>query len=253
MQLCDVIRQHGFATRLNELIGSVGSLKHATEVTQVLFDIAQLLHCNGAVFASFARDDDSFQTHNYFVACDAYWCNRYINERWYMNDPALVYANIHSEPIAGDDLNFRTSGQRKFRDESREAGFRSIAIVPAHSAAGRSRMGVLYLTSADETYFTAQTIPLAKMYLRAVAAEMLDWWMNKVRSQLLQQVAATPSELNLLRLTHLGHSTKEIARLVDMKPSVLDQKFSRLAMRFNVSSRVAAAELAYENGLWDGT
>ena len=253
MQLSEVIREPGFAIRLNELIAKVALLKHASEVTQVLLEFVRLLKCNGAVFASFARDDDSFQTHNYFVACDAYWCNRYIKERWYMNDPALVYANVHSEPIAGDDLHFRTGGQRKFREEAREARFRSIAIVPAHSAAGRTRMGVLYLTSADETFFTAQTIPLAKMYLRAIAAEMLDWWMNKVRSQLLQQVAATPNELNLLRLTHLGHSTKEIARLVDMKPSVLDQKFSRLAMRFNVSGRVAAAQLAFENGLWDNT
>lgn len=110
-------------------------------------------------------------------------------------------------------------------------------------------MGVLYMTSADPEFFTKATIPIAKMFLRALAAEMLGWWINKVRTDLLRETDLKPEEIDLIKLVHQGHKTKEIARMTKVSPAAVDQRISRIAMRLNAPNRSIAAKLAFENGL----
>lgn len=238
-----------FARELGVQIDRIAASAHASEVTRVLEDIARLLFCNAAVYASFAKEDDSFESYRYVASCPAQWCSLYVSRRWFVIDPYLRYAQIHCEPIAGDDVQLRTEGQRQFREHARQQGFKSIAIVPTHTANGRSRMGLLYLASEDPTYFTSASISAARMFLRSIAAETLEWWVRKVRREIRQRMVVRGDELDLLRLVHQGFSTKEIARIYDVKPAAIDQRFARIALRINAPSRVAAARIAYDNGL----
>ena len=119
-QLKEIVLDSAFVVRFNDMIGRVASLQCTSAVTEVLYEVVALMKCNGAVFMSFARQDDSFQSYRYFVACPQFWCNQYVSERWFMIDPALVYAQLHSEPIAGDDIPLSTEGQRIFRQRAYE-------------------------------------------------------------------------------------------------------------------------------------
>jgi hypothetical protein len=162
-----VVGEPGFAARLSSQMERIAASVHPSEVTSVVEDISRSLCCNGAVFASFAKEDEDFETYRYIVACEAQWCTLYLARRWFVIDPYLHYAQTHSEPIAADDVPLRTDGQRLFRQHANEQGYKSIAIVPAHTATGRARMGVLYLTSDDPNYFTSDSIRPAKLFLRA--------------------------------------------------------------------------------------
>jgi DNA-binding CsgD family transcriptional regulator len=246
-----VIDEPGFTARLNSDIAKIPQAVHASEVTSVVEDVVRTLGCNAAVFAAFSRDDDNFENYRYIAACPAQWCSSYISRRWFVIDPYLRYAQTHSEIIAADDVPLRTDGQRLFRLRAQEHGFRSIAIVPTHSASGRSRMGVLYMASEDAAYFTQSTVLLAKMFLRAIAAEILEWWARRIRSEIRLGLVIRGDELDLLRLVRQGFGTKEIARLYNVKPAAIDQRLARIALRLNAPSRGAAARIAYENGLLD--
>lgn len=248
----EVIAEPGFANRINALIGRIPSLEHASEVTEVVGEAAKVMGCNGAVFTSFMREDDSVESYRYNVACAQHWCNVYSAQRWSAIDPYLTYAQIHNEPIAGDDIPLRNEQEHEFRRQADEIGFKSIAIVPSHTAGGRSRMGVLYMTSADPLYFTKASIPNAKMFLRSVASEVLDWWTCKIRDELLRKVQLREDEIELLRLTRQGLSSKEIARLCSVRPGTIDTRLARISMRFNAPNRWIAAKMAYEHGLLEG-
>ncbi|KWT93420.1 Autoinducer binding domain protein [Variovorax sp. WDL1] len=181
-----------------------------------------MLGCNGAVFSSFIQRDEGFESYRYNVACAASLCNLYVEQRWFAIDPFLIYAQQHTEPTVGDEIPLRTQGQRLFRLRAREAGFNSIAVVPCHTAAGRSRMGVLYLTIEDLDYFTIETIALAKMCLRSIAAELLEWWSRKIRGELLRNLSIRDDELRLLRLAHQGFGSIGARALVGPGPAMGD-------------------------------
>jgi len=249
--LAAVVGDPDFVRGLNDAMDQISRRAHAWEVTAIVEDVSRMLGCNGAVFASFIRGDEDFESYRYLVACAASWCSLYVEKRWFAIDPFLIYAQHHTEPALGDEIPLRTQGQRQFRMHAREAGFHSIAVVPCHTAAGRSRMGVLYLTSERADYFTRETIAPAKMCLRSIAAELLEWWSQKIRRDLLHRLALRQDEVDLLRLAHQGFGSKEIARLLDTKPATIDQRFARLSLKLNVPSRTMAARLAYESGLFE--
>ncbi|WP_077003246.1 autoinducer binding domain-containing protein [Variovorax sp. KK3] len=237
--------------RLNEALRQISQADHVAEATAILREITGLLACNGAVFASFVKNDEDFGSYRYIVACHANWCTRYLEQRWFAIDPFLIYAQHNSKVAVGDDIPLRTEGQRAFRQHARAAGFSSIAVVPCHTAQGRSRMGVLYLTSDDASYFNSESIESAKVWLRAIAVELLEWWTQKLKAELAHRLALRPIDIRLLQLAHRGFKSKEIARLLDSHPATIDQRFARLSMRLNVTSRALAAKLAHDNGLLD--
>lgn len=246
-----IVGDSDFIRRLSAALNRVLQRAHAVEVTAIVEEVAGLLGCNGAVFASFTKGDEGFESYRYMVACVPSWCNLYVENRWFAIDPFLIYAQRNSEPAVGDEIPLRTEGQRLFRLRAKEAGFNSIAIIPCHTAAGRSRMGVLYLTHEAIDYFNREAMAAAKMCLRSIAAELLEWWSRKIREEILRDLPLRKEELDLLRLAHQGFGSKEIARLFGTKPSTIDQRFARLSLKLNVPSRAVAARWASENGLLD--
>ena len=249
--LAATVSDPAFIRGIDEALHRISQSSHAAEVTAIVEDIADMLGCNGAVFTSFTKDDEDFESYRHIAACAASWCARYVEQRWFAIDPFLIYAQQHTELAVGDEIPLRTEGQRQFRLQARAEGFHSIAVVPCHTAAGRSRMGVLYLTSEDPDYFTRETIVRAKMCLRTIAAELLEWWSRKIRSGLLCKLNLRADDVHLLRLAQQGFRSKEIALLLDIKPATVDQRFARLALKLNVPSRTMAVKRAFENGLLD--
>jgi DNA-binding NarL/FixJ family response regulator len=87
------------------------------------------------------------------------------------------------------------------------------------------------------------------MYLRAIAAEVLEWRLKFKRLQILGKLHLTEEERELLMLFRQGYSSREIAILINRSKAAIDQKFSRTARRLGVKSRQQAGTLAWELGL----
>ena len=59
----------------------------------------------------------------------------------------------------------------------------------------------------------------------------------------------TPREIEVLGLIAAGHTTKEVARLLDIAPKTADNHIQNLYSKIGVASRAGAALFALERGM----
>lgn len=227
----------------------ISSAASARDLAGVLHRLNTLVGLKASVFTSFMREDEEFESYRYVVACPPEWCNQYSAKRWFAIDPCLIYAQTSAEPVLVEHVPVKTAGQRELMAAAQEFGFVSGAIFPVHSPAGRSRMGVLYIAAEQPGFFNAADLSAMKCLFRSVAADMLDWWTNKIRAELLKEVRLSTTELTLLRMEWQGLRTKEIAIRTGLSGEAIDARFRRIAQRFGEPSRSNAARRAAALGL----
>jgi DNA-binding CsgD family transcriptional regulator len=239
------------AEEVLRLADDIRAQKSTAEVLALLWELNDVIGADGCVFASFSRDDDTMESYKYLVACPAAWCHEYNENHWFAIDPCFVYGASNTEPTLIQDLPLRSKGQQKMIAAAANAGFRSGVVVPVHSAKGRSRMGLLYVGSGDAGRFNKNSLGELRLAFRVLGAELLDWFINKVKADLLSQVNLKDDEKQILNLVHRGLRSREIGLLCGFTKDAVDQKLSRLATRFNTSGKQQTATLAFENGLLD--
>jgi DNA-binding NarL/FixJ family response regulator len=79
--------------------------------------------------------------------------------------------------------------------------------------------------------------------------ELHEWWIARIRADLIATTRITDEDVLLLRLERQGRSTKHIAAELDMSKSAVDSRFQRLNVKLGVPNRRTAATLAAEYGL----
>lgn len=234
---------------INQISGCISEASDSGQLNNALWQLNEVLGCDGAVFMSFARDDESLESYRYVVACPLAWCNEYNRNAWFTIDPCLLYAMTNTEPALIQDIPLRSTGQKNMMAAATMAGFKSGMVIPAHSSIGRTRMGVLYVGSSDPNFFNEETLAKTRMLLRALSGELLDWWIRKARTELLGEATLSAEEIELLRLSHAGHKSKEIAQHLCASKAAVDQKLFRISSKFGTSSRKIAAQMAHDFGM----
>ncbi len=234
---------------INQISDSIIGASDSGELNAALWQLNEVLGCDGAVFMSFARDDESLESYRYVVACPLAWCNEYNKNAWFTIDPCLLYAMTNTEPALIQDIPLRSLGQKNMMAAASMAGFKSGLVVPTHSSIGRSRMGVLYVGSRDPNFFNETALAKTRILLRSLSGELLDWWIRKAKTDLLGESTLTVEEIYLLRLSHAGHKSKEIAQHLSASKAAVDQKLFRISSKFGTSSRKIAAQMAHDFGL----
>jgi DNA-binding CsgD family transcriptional regulator len=76
-----------------------------------------------------------------------------------------------------------------------------------------------------------------------------EWWIAKLRRELIDDAEVTEGELKLLQWEWQGLNSKQIGNLLGMGPAGVDSRFQRLNLKLGVPNRRAAAKLAAEYGL----
>lgn len=222
-----------------------------SEVLDLLFAAKDALGAEQAVFASFVRDDQTIESFRFLVAADPGWCLAYQRQSWYANDPWLLYAAGNTEPAEDSRIPLRTQHEKATRDLAAAFGVASAYIVPAPAAPGISRVGVLLLGSNVNGHFDAGKghLGLIKALARSLAMELHEWWVRKIRDEMIAVHRIGAQDLELLRLERAGESTKAIARRCNMTTASVDSRFQRLNAKLAMPNRKAAARLAAEYGL----
>ena len=82
-----------------------------------------------------------------------------------------------------------------------------------------------------------------------LALELHDWWLTRIRRELIVKAHITPSDVVLLRHQRQGHSSKRIAADLHVSKSSIDSRFQRMNTKLGVANRRMAAQLALECGL----
>jgi DNA-binding CsgD family transcriptional regulator len=204
-------------------------------------------HC--AVYVSFVRDDANLSACRFMLACDPAWGRRYIDAGHFAHDPWLAYAAHHSEPVVASALNILDIQQRQVLDLAADAGFVSTLLVPAHSGAGHSRISLLCLGSSTPGYFEGDGLPRLRVSARMLALELHDWWLSRIRRDLIVKARITAGDLILLQHQCQGHTSKKIANELQVSKSSINSRIQRMNAKLGVANRRMALQLAIECGL----
>lgn len=202
-----------------------------------------------AVFLSFVRDDADVSACRFMLACEPGWCRRYLQAGLIAHDLWLAYAAHHSEPILASKLLATEPSQQQAIDLARQSGFASAVLIPAHSGAAHSRISLLCLGSSQERYFEDEGFGALRVNARMLALELHDWWLARIRHELMLKAHITPGDLELLRHQYQGHSSKQIAAELQVSKSSINSRFQRMIAKLGVPNRKTAARLAMECGL----
>lgn len=242
-------RHPDYASRVSDVVREMQSALDQAQAVELLHEAALRMGAERAIFASFIRDDESCRSYRLLLACDPAWLTEYERHGRYDDDPWLAYAQQYSVPVRSSQIPIRTEAERAAVALAAKFGFSSAVIVPTPSVAGLSRTGVLCLGSSQPDYFDDEGFVTLRVVARGVAMELHEWWMGRIRDELIASACIAPEDIVLLRHERKGMSTKAIARALNWSTSAVDSRFHRMNARLGVTSRRAAARLAAEYGL----
>ncbi|HUP08857.1 MAG TPA: autoinducer binding domain-containing protein, partial [Caldimonas sp.] len=179
----------GYLAGVSAVVRSIGKARDVTRAVELLKDVTARMGAEVSLFASFMPDDASGIPYRLLLNCDPQWCTEYEELTAHAEDPWLAYALTHSEPIRGSELDAHTEEQRGIVQLAHRFGFRSSIIVPTPSSGGLARMGVLFLGSSVPDYFEGDGYLVFKLVARSVAMEFHEWWLARIREELIANAA----------------------------------------------------------------
>jgi DNA-binding CsgD family transcriptional regulator len=235
--------------RVSKVVQAIEAARDPLQAVELLEEATLRMGADAAVFASFIRDERACESYRLLLACDPQWSIEYEQLASYASDPWLSYARHRSEPIRGSEIAVATAAERAIVELAERYGFRSTVIVPTPSSGGLSRLGVLCLGSSTPGYFEAEGYVALKVVARSVAMELHEWWIARLKDELVAAAGINEADLRLLSHERRGHSTKAIARELDTTVGSIDSRFQRINAKLGVPNRKAAAHLAAEYGL----
>lgn len=250
--LAQIVAAADYTERIAAVAERIAEARDQATVHALLTQGVQALGAENAVFVSFIRDNADLSACRFMLVCEPDWCQRYLEAGCFAHDPWLAYAAHHSEPIPASALPvLDAEGQRVIALAMRN-GFASAALVPAHSGAGHSRISLLCLGSTQPGFFEGEGFGRFRLGARLIAAELHDWWLARIRRELIVKARITQADLELLRHEQQGHSSKRIAAELQVSKSSINSRFQRMNMKLGVPNRRLAARLAVECGLLMG-
>jgi DNA-binding NarL/FixJ family response regulator len=247
--LLDRVASERYPARVASIAARITGANDQQSVHALFQEGVAALGATSAVFASFVRDDRDMAACRFMLACDPAWARLYVQQGHFVHDPWLAYAAHHSEPIVASALTVVDGDQRRVLDLAARAGFVSAVLVPAHSGAGHSRISLLCLGSSDSGYFEDEGLPRLRVSARMLAMELHDWWLARIRRDLIVKARITSADLVLLQHECEGHCSKKIASDLQISKSSVNSRFQRMNAKLGVANRRMAVQLAVECGL----
>jgi DNA-binding NarL/FixJ family response regulator len=82
-----------------------------------------------------------------------------------------------------------------------------------------------------------------------LAMELHDWWLTRLRRNLVVKARLSSDDLVLLQHQAQGHCSKRIAAELCVSKSSIDSRFQRMNAKLGVQNRRMAVKLAIDCGL----
>jgi DNA-binding CsgD family transcriptional regulator len=250
--LSDHVTKPDYLSQVANIAAALAACTEQSTALTLLHRATRALGAHQSVFVSYVRHDRQLASCRFMLACDPQWCRRYLEAGCAAHDPWLAYAAHHGEPVVASALGPMHAEQQSVIDLAAQYGFQSTVLAPAHSGAGHSRVSLLLLGAPAADYFNAGGYPQFRIGARMLAMELHDWWLARIRRELVAKARITAADLSLLRHEHAGHSSKRIAADLHVSACSINSRFQRMNSKLGVANRKMAARLAAECGLIDG-
>ncbi len=247
--LAEIIAAPEYLDRIGSVAERIASASGQAAVQSLLAEGMAALGADSAVFVSYMRENLRVASCRFMLACDPAWCRQYLDAGLITGDPWLAYASHHSEPLVASNLMVSEPERLRAIELATRNGFASAVLVPVHSGSSHSRVSLLCLGSWQAGQYESIPFGRFKLGARVLAFELHEWWLARLRTELMARARITESDLELLRHQCLGHSSKRIAAELQVSRSSINSRFQRMNSRLGVANRRMAARLAAECGL----
>lgn len=238
-----------YAARVSEIAERIAAAADQADLHRLLRAGVAALGAERAAFVSFEKDRSEVSSCRFMLDCSPQWCRRYLERGGPSIDAWIRYASRESEPVIASALNIVDPAQQAVAALAVEAGFASTLLVPAHSGASHPRVSLLCLGHSTVGYFEAEGSARVRVCARALALELHDWWLARIRRETLARSRITDDELMLLERYWLGQTSKRIGAELKLSRTAVNSRFQRLLAKLGVASRKSAARLAVDCGL----
>jgi DNA-binding CsgD family transcriptional regulator len=247
--LRSVAEAEGFAARVHQVLRQVVSVSDPAGAVELLARGIREFGATSGCFVSFVREGNTAATCRMLLACDPRWGTEYLVNGWFNNDPWLSHALRSEEPIIASTLPAETPAEKAMVDRAAEYGFKSVVVAPSPSAAGASRVGVLYIGSERDGFFEGDGFDNVRPLAQALSMELHAWWLRALRRELVARIRMSGEELDLLRHEDSGHGSKAIAKALGTQAKTIDCRFQRINAKLGAPNRKAAVRIAKLYGL----
>jgi Autoinducer binding domain len=251
--LADRMASATYASSVCAAVRSVASAPDMGEVMVALHHAVTCLGADAAVFTSFTQDDANNAMYRCLLVGDAEWGAAQARDARFLADPWLHHASHSMAVVLGSELPLISPHQLAYFEAAKTIGFASSVIVPTHSPAGTSKVGILSLGSRTTGYFEQCDYGLFAQLAQSLAMELYNWWHKHLRQRMLMQLKLTEDDLALLRFEQQGLCSKSIARAMGTLPRTIDCRFQRLSSRMGMANRRSALRFAELYGLISAT
>jgi DNA-binding CsgD family transcriptional regulator len=250
--LLDQITSDAFYfSRVLEVVHEFRACGDISQAIDLLQHITTRMGAEVSIFVSFIPEDRTRGSHRVLLACNPELINEYDALARHDDDPWLSYARSHHAPVRGSELEVANESQRALINLSERFGFRSSVIVPVPSPGGLTRTGVLCFGSSTKGYFEAEGYLAFRLLAQSVAMEFHEWWIARLRDELMVDAGIDEEDRQLLSLEAQGLTSKQIARRLFVSIACVDSRIRRIRARLQAPTRQAAVRVALEYGLID--
>jgi DNA-binding CsgD family transcriptional regulator len=212
-------------------------------------EAATRLGADAAYYLSIVREARAALSYRFLLACDPLWCFEYEAVGGQADDPWLLYAMAHAEPICASAIPIEGERQRLVRSLADRYGFRSAVVLPTTGASALARQGLLVFGSRYGGFFEDECFSTLRLLGRSLAIEVHEMYGRLLRREGMQRLALTKLDLELLARESHGQTTKVIAREIGLTPVAVDMRFFKVNAKLGASNRQAAVRIAVELGL----
>ena len=231
----------------NDWISWISGYESEYEVEAAARQIVEYFGFQSYVFGALSRASAREQ-YRYLVGCSPRWCYVYHENKWYAIDPFIDYALHNTSPVLVSDVPLSSPGQERLLATAALHGFRSGAIVPAHSAS-TAWVGILYLGTDEGDEHAQSCYAQHRNLMRAFALELLEWWEAKLRTDSVEGLELDELDIDLLYKAQEHATAEEAARELGITVSRVNSRYERLNRKLDVSSKRLAVEKALALGL----
>ena len=224
MSLADRVAAPDYLDRIVNVSERIAGVTEQAAVQWLLNEGIAALGAQSAVFVNFVRDKVEVSSCRFMLACDPAWCRQFLAAGLIAHDPWMAYAAHHSEPALAKHLAITRPEEMQVMELASRSGFASAVLDGP--GFGRFKLGA-----------------------RALAGDLHDWWVARIRHELMVNARITQGDLELLRHQCQGHSSKRIAAELHVSRSSINSRFQRMNSKLGVPNRRMAARLATECGL----
>lgn len=179
------------------------------------------------------------------------WPQLYTFRHGYLADPAVAYARADASPARRSSLYRLLPRDHWLNVDASAYEIQDGVFFPAHHRT-RSTFGLLHVSTSVRDAKGEERLWGNRSFLRALAADLLDWRMMRQQIGLIRQFDLTREYLTILWVIDRGGEAQHVASELDISIGAVYRLFRKINEKMDCRHIRASAHKAKQLGLLGG-